>query len=261
MALLHCGTAESPHSALTPLWFFPASTLPLEMLKRQRASSPSPPTQLPATEVPLISSVQTSSEHRVKRRRLFSPPLDGQSRGWGIPPVPSEDEVDEDDIMGGDSPNPWTTASEPSLSGAGEYKTVNSLLHDLHAEQQHRRLMSPSSHPSSSSPGPFSSHGCPSSAPQQPPAGKLNVVLNPCLNPIQDVPLAETYRQGPCSSEIKNNLYCGDGVSVYDRYGETNRSACFPPNISPSFTTALSFRFLGTVFLERRRDLSASVGS
>jgi len=194
------------------------------MLKRQRASSPSPLTQTPATEVPLISSVPTSSEHGVKRRRLLTPPLDGRSRGWCILPVPSEDEVDEDDIMEDDSPNPWATTTESSLSGAGEYKAANSLLHDLHAEQQHRRLMFPLSHLNSSPPGPFSSHGWPPSTPQEPPAGKLNVmpILSP--NPIQDTPLAEKYRQGLHASEAKEKLFCDDDVSVYNRYGETNRS-------------------------------------
>lgn len=228
------------------------------MLKRQRASSPSPLTQTPATELPLMSSVPTSSEHGVKRRRLLSPPLDGQSRGWGIPPVPSEDEVEEDDIMEDDSPNPWATTTKPSLSGAGEYKAANSLLHDLHAEQQHRRLMSPS-HSSSSSPGPFSSHGWPSSTPQVPPAGKLDVmpILSP--NPMQDTLLAEKYRESLQASETNVRLFCDDDVSVYNRYGETNRSAWFTLNISPPFITALSPRFLGTLFLERRRDLSTSV--
>ena len=233
--------------------------LPSEMLKRQRASSPSPLTQTPATEVPLISSAPTSSEHGVKRRRLLAPPLDGRSRGWDILPVPSEDEVEEDDIMEDDSPNPWAT-TQPSLSSAGEYKTVNSLLHDLHAEQQHRRLMSPSSH-SSFSPGPFSSYGWPSSTPQEPPIGKLDVMPIPSPNSSQNAPLAEKYRQGLHASDTKDELFCDDDVSVYNRYGETNRSAQFPLNISISFITALSLRFLRTVFLERRRDLSTSVDS
>lgn len=201
-------------------------TLSSEMLKRQRASSPSPLTRTPTTEVPLISSLPTSSEHGVKRRRLLTPPLDRRSRGWGIPPVPSEDEVEDDDIMEDDPPNPWvTTTTEPSLIGAGEYKAVNSLLHDLHAEQQHRRLMSPSSHSSSSSPGSFSSRGWPSSAPQEPPAGKLNAIPIPYQNLIQDAPLAEKYRRGLRASETKDNLFCDDDVSMHDRYGETNRSA------------------------------------
>lgn len=194
------------------------------MLKRQRASSPSPLTQTPATEVPLISSVPTSSEHGAKRRRLLTPLLDGRPRGWGILPVPSEDEVEEDDIMEDDSPSPWPTATEPSLSGAGEYKAANSLLHDLHAEQQHRRLMSPLSHSSPSTLGLFSSHGWPSSTPQEPPtAGRQKVMPIPCPNPIQDMPLTEKYRQSLHATETSDKLYCDDDVSVYNRYGETNR--------------------------------------
>lgn len=193
------------------------------MLKRQRASSPSPFTQTPATDVPLISPMPTSSEHGVKRRKLLAPPLDGRSRGWNIQPVLSEDEVEEDDIMADDSPNPWATTTEPSLSGAGEYKVVNSLLHDLHAEQQHRRLMSPSSHSSSSSPGAFASHGWPSSTPQEPPPGKLNVMPIPSPNPIQ----IEKYQEGLHSSETRDKLFCEDDVSVHNRYEETNRSAWF----------------------------------
>jgi len=211
------------------------STLPAEMLKRQRASSPSPLTQTPETELPLIPSVPTSSEHGVKRRRIHSPPLDGQSRGWGIPPEPSEDEIDEDDVMGDDSPDAWAT---PSLDGTGEYKAANSLLHDLHAEQQHRRLMSPSLH-SASSPGPSSSLDW-SSTPKELPDRKLNFIPN--SNSIQDALLAEKYRQGLHASETKNRVDCDDDVNVYDRYGETNR-------------------LLGLVFLERRRGLSTSVGS
>lgn len=225
------------------------------MLKRQRASSPSPLTQAPETELPLIPSVPTSSEHGVKRRRIHSPPLDGQSRGWGIPPEPSEDEVDEDDIMGDDSPDAWAIPGEPSLGGTGEYKAANSLLHDLHAEQQHRRLMSPSLL-SSSSPGPVSSPDWPST-PKELPARKLHFITN--SNSIQDAPLAEKYR-GLHASGTKNRVDCDDDVNVYDWYGETNRSARFPFNISLLFITILFLRLLGLAFLERRRGLSTSVG-
>ena len=254
-------TAESSHS-LTPLWYsrHRDPTPSTEMLKRQRASSPSPLTPVPATEVPLISSTPTSSEHGVKRRRMLAPPSDGRSRVWDTLPVPSEDEVDEDGIMGDDWSTPWATASEPSSGSTGEYKAVNSLLHDLHAEQQHRRLMSPSSQSSpSSSPGTFSSHGWPSSAPQESPAGKLNFAPYPYSGPIQHAPFAEKYPQGLHESETKNRLYCGDDVSVYDRYEETNKLAW----VSSQHFTLIHYypspRLLGLVFLERRRGLSVSV--
>jgi len=141
--------------------------------------------------------------------------------------------------MGDDTLNPWPSTPERSLGGAGEYKTVNSLLHDLHAEQQHRRLMSLSSHSSSSSPRPFSPQGWPSSNPQQPSAGKPHLTPHLYASFIQDVPLAGKYRQDDDASEAMNRTSDGD-ASVYDWYEETNR-------------------FLGSAFLERRQDLS-SVG-
>ncbi|KAI0005488.1 hypothetical protein BJV74DRAFT_880735 [Russula compacta] len=204
------------------------------MLKRQRASSPSPLAQATATEVPLISSDPSSSEHGAKRRKILVPPLDERSRGRGPRPVPLEDEADEDDIMEDGPPNPWATTIEPSLGGAGEYKAVNSLLHDLHAEQQHRRLMSFSSL-SSSSLGSFSPHGWSSITPQQPLAGKPNLSSHPDPSFIQDALLVEKYRRDIHASETMNGLYCEDDVSVYDW-------------------------FLGLVFLERRRSLSTSDG-
>jgi len=188
-------------------------------------------------EVPLPSSDPTSSEHGAKRRRILAPSLDGASRGWGQLPIPSDDETDNDDRMGDDTLNFWPSPStaERSLGGASEYKTANSLLHDLHAEQQHRRLMSLSLHSSPSSPRPFS-QGWSSLNPQQPPAGKPH--LAPHL--YQDVQLAGKYQQDVRINEAMNRVSDGD-AGVYDWYEETNR-------------------FLGSAFLERRRDLS-SVGS
>src|SRR5882672_2800476 len=77
------------------------------MLKRQRASSPSPPTQATAMELSLLSLDPPSSEHGVKRRRILTPPLDGPSRGRGPSPVLSVDDVDEDDTMNDGTPRLW----------------------------------------------------------------------------------------------------------------------------------------------------------
>jgi len=197
------------------------------MLKRQRASSPSPLSQATAMEVPLPSSDPTSSEHGAKRRRILAPSLDGASSGWGQSPILSEDDTDNDDTMGDDTLNPWPITAERSLGGAGEYKTVNSLLHDLHAEQQHRRLMSLSLHSSSSSPRPFS-QGWSSSNPQQPPAGKPHLAPHPYANFIQDVPPAGKYWQEVHANEAMNRVSDGD-ASVHDWYEETNRSGRFLP--------------------------------
>lgn len=82
-----------------------------KMLKRQRASSPLPVAHATIPESLPISS-DPSSNHGVKRRRIFAPSLDGSSRGWGGCSVVSGDEEDEDDIiMDGRSPTPNPTYS------------------------------------------------------------------------------------------------------------------------------------------------------
>jgi hypothetical protein len=189
------------------------------MLKRQRASSPSPLAQPPETELPLTSS-DPNSERGAKRRRIFGPPLDGPSRGRGSLSADLEDEDDEDDIMEGCTPHPWANNREPSLECAGEYKMANNLLHDLHAEQQHRRLTSPSSH-LTSPPSPFSYHDWSLPTLQQP-IEKPTFVLHPHPNPVQDTSLYEKYHRDVHTSETKEDLRCED-MSVYERYEETNR--------------------------------------
>ena len=230
------------------------------MLKRQRASSPSPLTQATATELPLHSHDPTSSEHGAKRRRMSAPPLDGPLRGRGMLPVSLGDELDEDDMMDDCASTLCATVGKRGIEGAGEYKTANSLLHDLHAEQQHRRLMSPSSHSSSSSStGPFSYHGLSPSPSRQPPTGKFGSVPHPSPNLAQEISLSEKHWQDAHASEAINGLCGTDDVSVYDWYEEKNRSVWFPLDILQPPIAALSPRLLGSVFLERRRDLSASV--
>jgi hypothetical protein len=188
------------------------------MLKRPRASSPPPFAQTP--DFPLTSSDPTP-EHGAKRPRIFGPPLDGPSRGWGPVGVGVEDEEDEDDIMEGYTPNLPANKSEPSLESTGEYTTANSLLHDLHAEQQHRRLMSSSLHPTSPPSPPFSYHDWPRATLQQP-NGKPTFVIHPHPHPIQDTLLYEIYRRDVHTSGTKEELHY-DERSVYKRYEEANR--------------------------------------
>ncbi|KAI9445436.1 hypothetical protein H4582DRAFT_921450 [Lactarius indigo] len=192
------------------------------MLKRQRASSPSPLTQATIPESPPISSDPASSKHGAKRRRIFAPSLDGPSRGWSGSSVAFGDEEDEDDIIV-DGHTLTPTLRESILESAGAYKMVNSLLHDLHAEQQHRRIASSAAN-SDPQFAPFSSHGWSSPVPL---TGKPNFVVHPVP---QDILV----------TGVKNRLQFEEGVSVYERYEETNR-------------------YLGSVFLERRRDLSTFV--
>jgi len=195
------------------------------MLKRQRASSPLPLSQATIPESPPISSDPALG---VKRRRIFAPSLDGPSRGWGGSSVASGDDEDDDDALMDGHTLTLTTwrrrnfRDESSVESAGAYKLVNSLLHDLHAEQQHRRMVSSATSPDLQSTL-FSSHGWSSPVPL---AGKPSFVMHPVP---QDV-----------LTGVKNRPRCEEDVSVYERYEETNR-------------------YLGTVFLERRRDLSAFV--
>jgi hypothetical protein len=201
------------------------------MLKRQRASSPSPLTQATAMELSLLSLDSPPSEHGAKRRRILAPSLDGLSRGHSLPPALSVDEVDEDDMMNDGTPTLRGSVAQQSLAGASEYETVNNLLHDLHAEQQHRRLMSVSSHSSSSSPGP-SYHEWSPSTPRQSPTVKHSFVPHPLPNFIQDAPLPEKYRQDAHASEAMSGSCCAGDVSVYDWYEETNRLVWLPLEIS-----------------------------
>ena len=214
------------------------------MLKRQRASSPLPLAHAQAT-IPesLPISSDPSSIHEVKRRRIFAPSLDGSSRGWGVSPVPSEDEEDEDDIiMGGRTPTPQPNLRESGLESAGAYKLANSLLHDLHAEQQHRRLMSSAANPDLQSAS-FYPHGWSSPIPL---ARKPSFVMHPVS---QDVP----------TTGVKDRPRYEEDVSVYERYEERNRYGCFSFLATVIDIHHPVFRYLGSVVLERRRDLSAFV--
>ena len=179
------------------------------MLKRQRASSPLPLTQATIPESPPLSSDPSSSKQGEKRRRIFAPSLDGPSRGWGEPSVASGDEEDEDDIiMDRGTLTTQCNLSEPSLESTSAYKLVNSLLHDLHAEQQHRRMASTSAS-SDLLYASFSSHGWASPVPL---ARKPSFMMHPAP---QDV-----------LTGVKNRPRCEEDVSVYERYEETNRYDC-----------------------------------
>ena len=180
------------------------------MLKRQRPSSPLPVAHATIPESLPISS-DPSSNHDVKRRRIFAPSLDGSSRGWGGSSVASGDEEDEDDIiMDGRSPTPQPNPLQSSLESAGTYKLANSLLHDLHAEQQHRRMMSSASNLNPQS-APCFSHGWSEPVPL---ARKLSFVIHPVP---QDV----------LAAGVKDRPRCEEDVSVYERYEQRNRYAYF----------------------------------
>ncbi|KAI0271521.1 hypothetical protein BC834DRAFT_966987 [Gloeopeniophorella convolvens] len=198
------------------------------MLKRQRPSSPLP-AQAVVPDFPIISPDPTSSEHIAKRRRTEAPSLDGPSRGWGPSPGFSEDE-DEGFAMDGGDLHDRLHMHTQRLEGAGEYKTANTLLRDLHVEQQHRRLLSTSSSPDPSYHS-WSSHNF-----EESPVRKYATVTNPYQLHAEVTPLYKNYY---CQATLTNSMadmsHTNEGSGVYEHYEGANR-------------------FLRSIFLERRRD-------
>lgn len=140
-----------------------------KMMKRQRPSSPDIPHI--EDEEPLDTNMnRTSSPLRTsKRQRVLPPSLDGPSRGWAnssslhSPHLQSnstyEDDDDYyDDAFPGDELGDTTGGGDDDAEMQGvtmqKYRNVNSLLHDLHAEQQYRRVLSSSPGPSAPPPPP-----------------------------------------------------------------------------------------------------------
>ncbi|OSD06011.1 hypothetical protein PYCCODRAFT_1464693 [Trametes coccinea BRFM310] len=113
------------------------------MLKRRR-SSPSFVPDSPYDATP--ESAKDVFERVAKRRRPFAHTRDqgnAQERGsWTVDDTDGEEDVEGDD----DSPERSEQAAR--LQQAGDYRHVNSLLHDLHAEQRHRMLFSSTLPPS-----------------------------------------------------------------------------------------------------------------
>ena len=112
------------------------------MLKRQRSI----PSFVPDVYTPQEPEIDMP-ERVVKRMRYFPPPqsqfraLDKGKALWKGGESDGEEDVEVDERVAGPSA-PAEHAQR--LQHAGEYKHVNSLLHDLHAEQRHRMLFSAS---------------------------------------------------------------------------------------------------------------------
>lgn len=127
------------------------------MLKRQRPTSPIPslPSLPGGQELPF-----ESYERVAKRRRQFA----HRGRTPGNPYDDGEDYQDEgeDDTEADGGRSEYREVRSRWQEQAGMYKQANTLLHDLHAEQRHRILFSPSSssHPwCSTTQGDISPHG------------------------------------------------------------------------------------------------------
>ncbi|PIL29577.1 hypothetical protein GSI_08213 [Ganoderma sinense ZZ0214-1] len=110
------------------------------MLKRQRSST----SFVPDSYAPQESSIDMSERAAKRMRHLPSPQsqVDKDKALWRAGWSDGEEDVDVDELINGPSA-PFVQARR--LQHAGEYKHVNSLLHDLHAEQRHRMLFSTTS--------------------------------------------------------------------------------------------------------------------
>ncbi|KAF9036453.1 hypothetical protein BDZ89DRAFT_1061757 [Hymenopellis radicata] len=190
------------------------------MLKRQR--QPSPP---PSSSVPFISDDIPSS----KRPRILPPVLDGQARGRVWDDADDDGEEDVHDLSG---ENQWPEVPQTSFSS--EYKSANSVLHDLHALNRHRMIFS---NPNFNANDPY---GCSSTytAPQS------KAVMSPILLPHYQAPAldqksSQTYLDYPSPNDASSSATIhNEEQKVKERYEDSNK-------------------LLRSVFLSRRRELSS----
>lgn len=219
------------------------------MLKRQRSVPSFVPDPYPPTD-PAIEMF----EERVAKRRRHAQSTDKGKTPW----LPGESDGEED----AEYSEQATGRSAPSeqarrLGQAGEYKHVNTLLHDLHAEQRHRMLFSSSSPPIHQ---PFA-HYHPRHLPELAyPSSSLDKLA--ATVPVHGPPAAdptELHRHMPSftiSIPIKDASTV-DHVEVQrvtERYEESNRCVncgTFSFNLTSDYGP---HRLLGSLFLNRRRQ-------
>ncbi|RDX56082.1 hypothetical protein OH76DRAFT_1551583 [Lentinus brumalis] len=109
------------------------------MLKRQRST----PSFVPGAYPIMDPAIDTFEERVAKRRRPLAP-QHTHSMDKGKAPWRPGDSDGEEDVENDEAP---PSEQAQRLQQAGEYKHVNTLLHDLHAEQRHRVLFSSASPP------------------------------------------------------------------------------------------------------------------
>jgi len=187
------------------------------MLKRQRA--PSPP--LPSSSVPLISDTPCELiERKAKRQRTHPPVLDGASRGWARPPETSfEDEEDycSDDEV--EEKAPSYHSQQESQQHQSEYKSTNTMLRELHTQQQHRICFSPPSTLQNTS---LSTH--PSHLTISTPIPSRHLSLDKGLLPLQPERVRPAFPSAPMEKG-----YHDDGIAteetnrITERYEGTNK--------------------------------------
>ncbi|KAF5377543.1 hypothetical protein D9615_005193 [Tricholomella constricta] len=186
------------------------------MLKRQRPASPPPsmPT-VPLLVHPLPFDMEARRD--LKRRRVFPPSLDGNSRGWGVP-IPASGCDDDDDEYMSNEDEPVERNGDRSAwpAHSSEYKAANNVLHELHTLQQHRLLFSSSCTSTSHIPVNDRSSVNPSNPDAHDMRSKMLTAPRP-LAPIKDPAFDTSGSAGshPSEDEI---------IRVTERYEDTNRS-------------------------------------
>ncbi len=194
------------------------------------------------------------SERVVKRMRHFPPPQtqfrapDKGKSPWRGGESDGEEDVDVDEQAPGRSAS---SEHYQRLQHAGEYKHVNTLLHDLHAEQRHRMLFSTTSPPTQL---PLMSHARIDTDHPFPCApNKLTPAAPAYLQPQH-----ESHRNSPSFTiSIPSKDPCVvDHIEIQrvtQQYEDTNRYVCIA---SEQLFQAHhpDIRFLGALFLNRRRQ-------
>ncbi len=195
------------------------------MLKRQR--QPSPP---PSSSVPFISDDIPIS----KRPRIQPPVLDGQARGrvWD-----DADDDGEEDVHDSFPENQWPQAPQTLLSS--EYKSANSVLHDLHALNRHRMIFS---NPNFNSIDPYGlSPTC--ITPQ------TKAVMSPILphhhqDPAPDHKSSQTHLDYPSPNDASSSTTIhNEEQKVKERYEDSNKFVSFPFNCHSVHRVPKTFAF------------------
>ncbi|KAF8845414.1 hypothetical protein BDN67DRAFT_961759 [Paxillus ammoniavirescens] len=246
------------------------------MLKRQRPATPPPSSLHDFTSCFADRSIKPlpqrhadptlRNEPCAKRRRTQPPVLDGTLRGWlaSNPTYPSREESDdEEDWVEGVERHQSDAPSSLPLVVTDQYKHANSLLHELHTLHQHRFLLTESArdvHFNEYSATPPSTTYAQHPHLHAYPLGQGHVTGN--LSSISQTtdgkislpesshrptPSFQSISIRPAEGEYVTHLVQGqvdvhEVKSVRERYEDANR-------------------FLGALFLSRRRELDEAVSS
>lgn len=228
------------------------------MLKRQRPSSP----------VFFPDEVDTAAtdlyEPDSKRRRYFASP---SFPSVGKQGVAQANDADSDD--GDERENAWSehSARKPEWHmAAGAYKDANTLLHDLHAEQRHRALFSPSYRPSSSNAA-HNAYSSPYSHPRptlETSKDHTSSLSDPSTGPPLNYPLPPASYAAPSHNDGLQMGYDGtfqstdhsEAEMVTQRYEDSNRYVTLSYlGILTEVIDSTLCRFLRALFLSRRREI------